>query len=504
MKEIHQKAGFLRAMPPLELWRWAQKNSWRKATQEFVPYFQKAVLTHPASVDFLKLCLRLLELPAIALQRVQPEQKGLSEGKAVLDATMRKVESLTLQDRLHAASKVLFSHGMAQPTTELFDRLQALHPPLKEPIPDFRTEEKQFKVSPARACKALYGLCKEEWHSPDPYGWNTSLLFLVRNVSHPPTPSFFTLFSSLVSKIIDADVSDLVAFVLSGGSIIGLNKDDAETQASRLAQGLDPRERPINQGSLFLKLAFDLALHSPAAQAAAKLLRPIQQGVGAPRGMEVIAHVCSALYEQGYAILKLDATNGFQEIKRASLHRAVLRRCPSLLSLFKKYYSKESLCFFNQESEVRLLRAHEGARIGCKLSSFGFALTVQDLYESVSKQLSRVRDGSCIKAATDDVLVVLKAPTQQELAMRVTNVCELMTSGAKQLGLSFANQKALLLLPKDMRFTCSDLLPTGLALRSNTFEDPKLRGVEIVGSPVGSADFCAAFRIYTHQDVKSQ
>ena len=84
----------------------------------------------------------------------------------------------------------------------------------------------------------------------------------------------------------------------------------------------------------------------------------------------------------------MDAMNGFQEIKRSSMHRAVLRRCPSLLSLFKKYYTKESLCFFNMDSEVRLLKAHEGARIGCKLSSFGFALTVQDLYETIAKRLA--------------------------------------------------------------------------------------------------------------------
>ena len=91
------------------------------------------------SVEFLKLCLRVLELPAIALQQTQPEQKGLSEGKAALDSKLRKVESLTLHNRLHAASKVLFSHGMAQPTGGLFDRLQALHPALKEPIPDLNT-----------------------------------------------------------------------------------------------------------------------------------------------------------------------------------------------------------------------------------------------------------------------------------------------------------------------------------------------------------------------------
>ena len=70
----------------------------------------------------------------------------------------------------------------------------------------------------------------------------------MRNVAQPPATSFFTLFCTFVSKLVDADVSDLVAFVLSGGSIIGLNKDDAETQAARLDQGLESRERPINQG----------------------------------------------------------------------------------------------------------------------------------------------------------------------------------------------------------------------------------------------------------------
>jgi len=68
------------------------------------------------------------------------------------------------------------------------------------------------------------------------------------------------------------------------------------------------------------------------------------------------------------------------------------------------------------ESEVRLLKAREGARIGCKLSSFAFALTVQDLYQSIKTELLRGDDGSCIKAATDDVIVVLKADATDEKA----------------------------------------------------------------------------------------
>ena len=218
------------------------------------------------------------------------------------------METLTLQNRLHSASKILFSHGIAPPSEELFERLQKLHPPLKEPIPDLSTMAEQFSVSDTDAAKSLFKLCGERWDTPDPYGWNTAMLHLVRNVDDIPGRSFFFCYSALVADLIGTNVSDLVAFALSSGSIIGLNKDDGEVQAARLAKGLLPRERPINQGSLLLKLAFDLALHSPDAIMAAESLKPIQQGVGAKRGMEMIAHVCSALYSEGYAILKMDAT----------------------------------------------------------------------------------------------------------------------------------------------------------------------------------------------------
>ena len=114
--------------------------------------------------------------------------------------------------------------------------------------------------------------------------------------------------------------------------------------------------------------------------------------------MELIAHTCNAKYIEGYAILKLDSTNGFQEIRRSQMHRAILDRCPSLLNLFQRYYTKESVCFFNMDDGVRLLTAHEGARIGCKLSSFAFGLTAANAYQDVSKMIS-CDGGSCVKAA---------------------------------------------------------------------------------------------------------
>src|SRR3954471_9170985 len=65
--------------------------------------------------------------------------------------------------------------------------------------------------------------------------------------------------------------------------------------------------------------------------------------------------------------------------------------------------------------------------------------------------------------------------------------------GAAEVGLSFDNHKALLLFPKNLAPTRPDLLPSSIGLRSNTFEDIKLRGMEVVGAPIGAAEFCSAF-----------
>ncbi len=69
------------------------------------------------------------------------------------------------------------------------------------------------------------------------------------------------------------------------------------------------------------------------------------------------------------------------------------------------------------ESEIRLLPEGEGARIGCKLSSCAFALTVQDVYENIRARTLQVKDGSCIKAATDDIEVPLEANASDEKAL---------------------------------------------------------------------------------------
>jgi len=501
--EIHSRSGILRTLPPLELWRWSWKNMWTRSTKEFSVYFKQALQADVHSAEYLKLCLRLFELPFLALADSLTGRKNkTSTGKTALSGKHKKVESLTLQNRLHEATKILFSNGIAPPTNEILEQLQEMHPQLKEPIPELRTPEPQFKLEPAKIKKILFKKCGERWNSMDPYGWNTALLSLVRGDKGPGC--FFSLLSTFLSQLIDADVSDLVAFSLSAGSIVGLYKDNEEERKLREEKGLKQRIRPINHGSLFLSLAFDFALHSKPAIQAQNALRPIQQGIGAKRGMEMIAHVADALYGEGhYAILKMDASNGFQNIKRSMLHRAVHKRCPSLLSLFQRYYTKESTCFFDLDNAVRLVRAQEGARMGCKLSSFAFGLTTQDHYEATYSFLThggRESDGSCMKAATDDVVVIVKATkilanSEEIFYRRIGKIRTVLNSAEEKLGLTFLTDKEELLLPRDWTLR-EEFLPAGLrkeSVRSNTFEDTKLQGMEIVGAPVGSVAFCKKY-----------
>ena len=77
------------------------------------------------------------------------------------------------------------------------------------------------------------------------------------------------------------------------------------------------------------------------------------------------------------------------------------------------------------------------------------------------------------------------------LYSKVAEVRSILQNGGGEVGISFQNDKGMLLLPKDWEPPDPMVVP-GLVLRSNTFADPSLQGMEIVGAPVGSVDFCSS------------
>lgn len=139
-----------------------------------------------------------------------------------------------------------------------------------------------------------------------------------------------------------------------------------------------------------------------------KELLPI---LGSKIGMEIIAHSVAAYYKKGYAILKMDATNGFQEVLHAKMHRAVERRCPS-----QKYYSGESIGLYTVGDLIKVIKICEGCRMGCKLSSFGFDLTLHDAYLAVDEQLQRTAtDKQLITHSSKQLLMMWFLPLKRIL-----------------------------------------------------------------------------------------
>ena len=167
---------------------------------------------------------------------------------------------------------MLFSHGISSHSQSVYERLQNLHPAHKNEVPVNSLPPDQFKISAKKVRKALIRSCSETWKSLDSFGWTPALLHLIQVFKPDEGPSFFDLSADFISKRANCEMPDLVAFIYTTESLLALNKDSELVKRRTIVDGLSPRERPINQGTMFLKLAFDLAVRSREAQEAAKSL----------------------------------------------------------------------------------------------------------------------------------------------------------------------------------------------------------------------------------------
>ena len=124
--------------------------------------------------------------------------------------------------------------------------------------------------------------------------------------------------------------------------IPGIAQTLGGVSASFAKEGLDPKLRPVNVGCSILKWPMKLALKSPQAHDAISELAPIQQGMKAKHGMEVVPHLFRAMYGKNNIILTTDFSNGFNAFRRQAMLDAVQKRCPALTKLFNQFYGLES------------------------------------------------------------------------------------------------------------------------------------------------------------------
>ena len=89
-------------------------------------------------------------------------------------------------------------------------------------------------------------------------------------------------------------------------------------------------------------------------------------------------------------MILLNYSNGFNAFRRQAMLDAVQKRCPALTKVFNKHYALDSMCFYVLKGKTHVIWSTQGSRMGCTMGSFGFDLTVHDIYEAVKAKYPSV------------------------------------------------------------------------------------------------------------------
>ena len=487
--KLHLKSRILRALKPSHLWSDSQISQWTQACGQLGSHITTG-LQDGSDLSFLQIILDIHAFHICQLGkfiRTEPELNrptfdlGVEHGPPLGgNAEHRRAVNQVYQDKLSKAMRELLSNGLADFSLDTLRLLQAAHPKRKTRLRKHKPSCAQVNISHGTAKSFIFRKMGSKNDCLDVFGWSPDLLRPVR----ADKAGLIKPLSKVIARIANANVPDLVGLVLTCGSLIGINKLPEEEQRQRAAEGKDPRVRPVNMGSLFLKWAFQLLLGSKKAKGAAEALRPIQCGLGTRRGPEAVAHIARSMWEKLSPSLITDFTNGFNDFLRQAMLDAVERRCPELTAAFNMYYARDSICFFIIDGAAHIVLSMEGSRMGCVLGSFGFCLTVQDIYESIQKRFPHL----ICKALTDDFMIsspVVLSDADPENDNPKTTAVETCIEVFKLIqakdiaGLLTLNDKCTLLLPPGLPLP--EELPDGLVASRE--------GTKIAGAPVGTDQF---------------
>ncbi len=496
----HKAAKRLKRLPPSDLWTTHLKREWRNACTEFAMHM-KTELDSECPNRFTQLVLDWLELPSIILsqhltgtEQIRPdlEHDDPTGSEAGGNRTHRAVKKYAYWNQWSKAMQQAVSKGTVKPTQDTLRIMREMHPERKEPLIKHSPSVKQVRITTKNAKRYLWQIARTDKSAVGVLGWSADFLFNVRGPrdDSSSTASFLQQTARLISRLTHVeDVPDSVAFILTCGELSALNKLYPEEQEERIKRGEDPKLRPVNIGVCILKWTFKLVLMSDQAEHAIKELGPIQMALKTPRGTEIVGHLFRALYEKHYAIYLTDYTIGFNDFMRQAMLDAVEKRCPALTGMFNKYYALSSMCFYTTDDGIiHIVWSEQGSRMGCTFGSFGFDITVQDIFEAVGDRHPQLLS----KALTDDYNLAIPKPENGDFKKAFGEIAELARFIADKsmeiAGLKLNFGKCHLLLPKqwpDPPTEGEGALPKGITVDRE--------GVRMAGAPIGTDKYVVKF-----------
>ena len=303
---------------------------------------------------------------------------GASESEPINPNVLRRVRQLVAEGAPRKALQVLNSTGIHDPEDPaVWRKLQQLHPDRAPPEPSHLTLSLDTGIEAGEDnafwCQAVRDaiLHFPRGSAPGPNGLRPSHLqdALRRRGGGA---SLITALGALSKRWADGLLPSQHGQFWCGANLTPLRKAD---------NGV----RPVAVGDTLRRLVGKTLLSMPQARAQVANLAPTQVGVGVRGAAEGVAMGFNNLIRQQgpsgqWVALKVDMTNAFNCVDRATMLRNAMALCPSVYNYLRFAYASPAPLF----CQGRHLESRAGTHQGCPLGPLGFALGIQPILTTIT------------------------------------------------------------------------------------------------------------------------
>ena len=316
---------------------------------------------------------------------------------------------------------VTSKESILPPSQESKEMLQAKNLPRKRseltraPAPDFNGDSTHFWVTKEDVKWGIRSFKKGAAGGPDGFRPQHLLDMTGQTLGETGNRLLETLADLINLVIFPGKVHEKATATLYGGNATALLKPDG---------GL----RPIVSGHAIRRLSAKIAMRKLQAFCV-KEFRPLQMGVGTPKGCEAAVHTVRAYVEsdsvQDQVLLKIDFKNAFNSVHRDVVLKLIKEKVPQLYGFVYQCYEESSFLFFGDDT----LDSSEGVQQGDPLGPFLFSLAIMDIVNKMKSDLNiwYLDNGTIVgntQTVLEDYQEILKALESHGLAINPTK-CEL-------------------------------------------------------------------------------
>jgi hypothetical protein len=191
------------------------------------------------------------------------------------------------------------------------------------------------------------------------------------------SPDFVSALVKLCNLIVSGDIIDPIQPYLAGANLSGLFKDEKHIDI-----------RPIAVGCVIRRLVAKMAIKKIKSEIP-KYFLPFQTGEGLVSATEVTIHSIRSVISdfqkrkvKDCVLLKIDAMNAFNEIKRKVMLQEVLKIFPQIAKFMVLCYETPSNLFYGDF----IIKSQEGTQQGDGLAGLGFDLAIQPLIKQLAQR----------------------------------------------------------------------------------------------------------------------